>query len=255
MSSRLALRFALTLIMCAGFSCKSSDPDPTGEDAGIEMSDVNSTSPEAGQPDATILRFDGGIIIHHDAGAARSCNSTCECPQGLACLNNICSTAGVGPVWCCDNPGCPSGQACLDRNETPGTCPLAPDAGPDAGPRDIGAGVIGAGCEMDVDCDQSMGLSCWTREEINFMWGGYCTLENCTPGCPAGSNCININMRNQTCVSANDCMPGEQCQNGQCFRIGCMGSCVTDLDCRSDAHCFAIPNSTIRICIPKSQLK
>ena len=240
------------ILSLAGFSCSESNGENPADvaDTGVEEQDTGIDAPEAGVPDSTILNYDGGIIIRHDAGAPRACNTTCDCPQGLACLDGICSTAGVGPVWCCDNEGCPSGQPCLDQNETPGTCPLAPDAGPDAGPRDIGAGVIGAGCEMDNDCDTSMGLSCWTRQEINFMWGGYCTLENCTPGCPANSSCININMRNQTCTSDRDCMTGERCQNNQCFRIGCMGSCTTDLDCRSDAHCFAIPNSPIRICIP-----
>lgn len=210
--------------------CKSSDTTP---DAGI-MSDEVGVAPDAfvviPTPDAQIPRRDIGITIHHDAGVPPTCVTTCDCPQGLACLNGRCGTAGVGSVWCCDNPGCPFGQTCLDTREQPSTCPAPPDAGPDAGPRDIGAGAIGAPCMGDMDCDQTQGFSCWEQTEIQFLWDGYCTVENCSPGCPSNSICITI--------------------NGTPARMGCMQTCLQDNDCRSDAYCFLIPNSTIRICLP-----
>ena len=202
-----------------------------GPDGGVVVAEVGVRDARA-LPDVVITRHDGGLIVHHDAGAPRACTTTCQCPQGLACLGGVCGTAGVGPVWCCDNPGCPQSQPCLDRAERPGQCPTPPDAGPDAGPRDIGAGAIGSTCEDNTDCDQTLGYSCWTHQEIRFLWGGYCTLEGCAGGCPQNAACITLNLAE-----------GMQ-------RTGCMQTCVQDQDCRTDAFCFAIPNAPIRICLP-----
>ena len=224
-----ALTALIGLTLFVGCPEDPADP-PTGRDAGLASAEAGPAD-AAFAPDVRVIpRRDGGLIVHHDAGAPPTCTSTCECPQGLACLQGLCKTAGVGPVWCCSNKGCPIDEVCLDVNERPGRCPTLPDAGPDAGMPDLGAGRVGSACDFDTDCDQGAGLTCWSQNEPPFLWGGYCTVDNCTPTCPANSVCINF-------AGANPLM-------------GCMASCTTDNDCRSDAYCFVIPNSTIRICRP-----
>lgn len=228
-----AVAALLSAPLALGLAC-SDDPAPT--DAGLDPADAGVVE-EAGVADtgairdATVIVRDGGLVVRHDAGAPPSCTTTCDCPQGLACLDGVCRTAGVGPVYCCDNPGCPQDQACLNAQERPGRCPTPPDAGPDAGPRDTGAGTVGSGCTSDQECNAAAGITCWEQNQQPFLWGGYCTVEGCIPGCPTGSICIAYNTGN----------PPLQ---------GCMQQCVTEQDCRDDAYCFEIPNSGIRICLP-----
>lgn len=187
---------------------------------------------DASTPDVRPLARDAEIrIVQHDAGGNEPCTSTCDCAQGLACVSGVCRVLGT-PVYCCQNPGCPSGQSCLDRMDRPGTCPSPPDAGPDAGPRDVGPGGIGAFCEADGECDQTLGYTCWERFEPPFVWG-YCTLENCAPACPTGSTCIQFNIP-----------PPEGPVTG------CMATCLVDADCREDAYCLAIPTAGLSICVP-----
>jgi hypothetical protein len=170
---------------------------------------------------------DAGVLVPHDSGGPLSCQETCDCPQGLACVSGECRTAGIGPVYCCSRPGCPTGEVCLGAGDLPSSCP-APV--PDAGVRDSGAGSIGSSCELDSECDTTQGLSCWAQGEAPFLWDGYCTLEDCLPSCPAGSSCITF--------------------TGAAPVSGCMADCTADSDCRGDAYCFQIPNSTIQICFP-----
>ncbi len=225
-------RWLLVMAGAALLGCPDDDvvDMQEGRDAMVAIAETGALDAEAPVDARVIQRHDGGLVVFHDAGAPQNCNSTCECPQGLACLNGLCKTAGVGPVWCCDKDNCPIGQPCLDENERPGSCPLPPDAGPDAGFPDLGAGRVGSACDFDTDCDQASGITCWSQTEPPFLWGGYCTVENCTPTCPAGSVCINF--------------------AGATPLMGCMASCFTDTDCRPDAYCFEIPNAGIRICRP-----
>jgi hypothetical protein len=75
-------------------------------------------------------------------GSTPSCKSHCDCPQGLICVEsstgqNTC-VAGIRPVYCCDNPGCPAGQPCTYRDGKSGTCSSSSIA-----------------CRSDTDCKQT----------------------------------------------------------------------------------------------------
>jgi hypothetical protein len=210
---------SLALFLCA---C-SSDSD---RDTGIGGNDASNPA-DAGEEDA-LPEKDGSIFVVHDAGGPLSCSVTCDCPQGLACVDSECVSLGT-PVWCCDKQGCPRGQQCLGANDQPDTCQGDPDPA-DGGVRpDMGPGQIGDYCEMDGDCDQTMGFSCWERFEPPYIWG-YCTLVDCVPMCPTGSECIRF--------------------TGPPEVIGCMEACQVEAECNSDAFCFPIPNAGFGVCIP-----
>lgn len=225
----------LSLAACVFAACTDDSRSDAGvSDVGFAM---DAEDVDSGPPDLGIVRIDAGVLIAHDAGAPLSCATTCDCPQGLACLEGRCRASGLGPVFCCERAGCPEGQACLDQRELPRTCPPAPDAGPDAGVPDVSVvdggvvRVIGAACQSDLDCDTTAGLSCWEESAPPYLHGGYCTLENCMPSCPTGSTCV-------------------QFSGGLTPPLGCMQTCATDVDCRSDAYCFSVPGAAIKICFP-----
>lgn len=211
--------------------------------AGCSGSETDGGMPEAGAPDAglqadatvfadaTVVRPDAELVVPHDGGSPPTCNTTCDCAQGLACINNECRALGT-PVYCCEKANCPSGQACLDEDERPEMCPGPPDAGADAGANDLGAGYVGASCDTPSDCTQVPGMTCWTRFEEPFVWG-YCTVENCVDdtSCPGGSRCLGFNV-----------------QSG--VLTGCLQECQSDSDCRSDAYCLYIPQVAFSICLP-----
>ncbi len=222
---RLASAVAgLALVWCACSSDKTPDSGvPPGVDAALDAEVA---------PDAELPSKDASLFVAHDAGGPIPCSISCDCPQGGACVNGECTALGT-PVFCCEKIGCPKGQQCLDQNDQPDVCEGDPDPA-DAGPRvDSGPGQIGAYCEADQDCDPSMGLSCWERFEPPFVWG-YCTLEDCAVvPCPQGADCIQFDDGVNPLVT------------------GCMESCNTDVDCRTDAFCFPITGvSQVGVCIP-----
>jgi hypothetical protein len=187
---------------------------------------------DASPRDVLPLAVDAEVIVLHDAGlTGGSCDASCDCPQGEACISSKCRELGA-PVYCCEKPGCPSGVECLGPRDRPSTCPYPPDAGPDAGHADIGANQIGANCMSDSDCNTAMHYTCWTRDIPPFLWG-YCTIQGCAPACPAGSRCVQFTLPPP--------MPAVS---------GCMQLCTSDNDCRSDAYCFAVPNAGFSICLP-----
>jgi hypothetical protein len=110
---------------------------------------------------------------------------------------------------------------------------MPPDAGPDAGPADLGFGAIGASCNGNADCDTSKDFTCWSQGQAPYLWGGDCVLAGCSPGCPPGSACITFQGQGVSGVK------------------GCMESCTSDNDCRADNYCMSIPMTTLRICYPK----
>jgi hypothetical protein len=215
-----------TVLACAAIVACSDDVSRVdsggpGEDSGVHV--------DADAPDAVVPEKDGGPIVLHDGGGPILCGSTCDCPQGRACVQGECRVLGT-PVWCCEKEGCPRGQQCLDENDQPDVCAGDPDP-VDGGPRvDAGPGNVGDYCEADGDCDPMQGLTCWERFEPPFLWG-HCTLEGCSPACPAGTDCIQFNLTPPV--------------------IGCMKTCNGEADCRSDAHCFPLPGAPFfGICIP-----
>lgn len=55
------------------------------------------------------------------------CAETCDCAQGLMCIKDASGDgtciAGIVPVFCCNNGGCPAGKACVQRGGGSSTCP------------------------------------------------------------------------------------------------------------------------------------
>jgi hypothetical protein len=230
MSHSPALR-ATTLVLLLAAACSDSKPDAGEPDGGIAL-DAITYADAVVAPDVLPLRPDASLVVPHDGGGSASCTVTCDCPQGLACVNNVCE-ALVNPVYCCDKPACPGGQVCLDLAERPDSCPTPPDAGPDAGAPDLGSGYVGANCEQDTDCTQVPGMTCWTRDEAPFIWG-YCTVQDCVVDgdCPMGARCLGFNV------------------GGPVPLTGCLQECLTDSSCRSDAFCLPIATVGFSVCLP-----
>lgn len=207
----------LGLILAAGCGDRGSG-DAGPRDSGTHLEEAGIAADAEAPPDAGPPSRDAAPLVDHDAGPPLACTNTCGCPQGLGCINGACRSTGA-PIYCCRNPGCPAGQVCLTATEQPDVCPSPT---PDAGPRpDSGPGGVGAACEGDTDCDQTLGMTCWERHEPPGMWG-YCTVENCTfVGCPAGSECLQFNDAQMT--------------------TGCLKICSNDPECdRDDAFCFPL---------------
>ncbi|MFO0728474.1 MAG: hypothetical protein U1E65_32155 [Myxococcota bacterium] len=213
------MRRWLALVLIAA-GCGTSG----GQDAGAELPGVELGVDAAPGVDVRGLP-DVSLVVEHDGGPPASCAQSCDCPQGLACIGGVCR-AGSAAVYCCTNPGCPGGHDCLGEADQPGQCPSAPDAGADAGPHDIGAGALGAACQSDPECGR--GLSCSAQTEAPFLWGGYCTVVDCLPSCPAQSSCVGFGPGNPSL---------------------CLADCLTDRDCRDDAYCLGLA-SGLQVCFP-----
>ena len=220
-----ATRCSLALVALFAVGC----PDEgDGEDAGQDAAVLE----DAQAPDTTVTKPDAEVVVHHDGGGPTPCTTTCDCPQGAGCVQGECRQLGT-PVYCCDKEGCPGGQQCLDSTGAADVCSGDPDPG-DAGPGpDTGPRYIGEYCENDLQCDQTLGLTCWERNEPPGVWG-YCAREGCQSDldCPTLSVCIQF--------------------GNPPVLTGCMRGCNVDGDCRTDAHCYPIPGlSTFTgICIP-----
>lgn len=218
--------------MCVVSACSGG----TAVDAGRDAGDVRDAGVrDAGPRDAGVLDRDGGVLIFHDGGGPIACSSTCNCPQGSACIDEVCQRVGR-PVYCCEKSGCPEGVACLDTLDRPGVCeggPGLPDGGNcryDGGPPNTTPQQLGGGCAADDDCIP--GLTCWTRDEPPGFWG-YCTVEDCDLlGCPANASCFEFNDVVRT--------------------TGCLQHCDSEDDCRDDAYCLEVPQlpAARGVCVP-----
>ncbi|MBI2372852.1 MAG: hypothetical protein HYV07_02515 [Deltaproteobacteria bacterium] len=217
-------------------ACTSSDVPDSGvrDSAPVDVGALDAEPRDASDAGTIPPRNPDATLVFHDAGAPAPCTETCDCPQGLACLEGRCRNLGANPVWCCDHSGCPTGEICLGRDDRPSTCPAPrPDAGPlpDTGPRDGGVPPVGAACAVDDDCDPASGLTCWTQEEPPYLWDGYCTVKECSPSCPPGSGCVAFN-------------------TGTDVIRGCMALCTSDEECRADAFCRDLGGQT-SVCFPR----
>jgi hypothetical protein len=233
--SHLTVSRATALFAALSLQALAACSDGDGPDGGLVTPDSGINTPDAANQDATGFPDargfpDAELFVFHDGGAGRACNTTCNCPQGLACINSVC-TALANPVYCCENPGCPSGEACLDLTERPSTCEAPPDGGADAGARDLGTGFVGAYCEEDTDCTEVPGMTCWTFQEPPFIWN-YCTVEDCQTDldCPGNARCLGLN-------------------TGPPFS-GCFRNCSTDFDCDPATYCLPLPQAGFSVCFP-----
>ena len=159
-----------------------------------------------------------------EAGTCVECHTACDCPQGLACSNSGLCVATAEPTYCCDNAGCPAGEACVgddgssnvcampgvdggtnpgtDGGTTPGTDAGRVDSGVDAGPvtTTVGGACTGA-CET---CLTNYGGTFCTRS---------CALDS---ECPSGSHCA---FADEAGFCMQDCTSDAQCTrtNYECF--------------------------------------
>ncbi len=105
------------------------------------------------------------------------CGSHCDCPQGWRCpANGVCFDSLHDPIWCCDNPGCPFGDACNHADGSGGSCPG-------------GDPVEGEGeqpCWRVCDCPQ--GWDCRDNQCVEANPPVYCCAS---PDCPSGEPCVN----------------------------------------------------------------
>ncbi len=134
----------------------------------------------------------------------RECQIDCDCPQGEMCsVSGIC-VQGVDPVYCCDKPACPIGEACTNIAGATDTC---------------------RECRNDCECAQgsfcsSSGLCMRGVDPV------YCCSKE---GCPGGEPCVTPGGQNSFCEGG--------CGNGV-IDDGelCDGNCPTD--CHSDVACI-----------------
>ncbi len=133
--------------------------------------------------------------------SAGACKKTCDCYQGLVCINGACTKSPTGPTYCCDKPNCPPGSVCVDINGKANKC--------------------------------SSHLSC--KDRCDCLQGDACVNGSCTPvtpkvyccqksGCPFGAACRYANGASSTCPSTGackkncDCNQALGCVNGKCTK-------------------------------------
>ena len=149
-----------------------------------------------------------------------SCQSPCDCNQGQDCYQGQC--VGVFPsVYCCDNIGCPVGQACYTKSNQASTCKGAP-------------------CKTSCDCPVQ-GQSC-VRGRCTYLLGSarvYCCDK---PFCPAGNKCQDKagnfkTCSQQKCKTPCDCNQGEDCRNNQCVLVTPAVYCCGKIGCPRRSSC------------------
>lgn len=127
------------------------------------------------------------------------CQQTCDCDQGLGCINGFCSKSDT-PVYCCEKAGCQPGSVCDSLRGGTGTC-----------------GGEGAACTSACDC--IAGLSCINGQCTKSSVPIYCCDSNT---CPTGQACETrtgskgVCGQGTNCKTACDCQIGEACNAGYC---------------------------------------
>lgn len=157
----------------------------------------------------------------------QTCQTACDCPNGLSCSGGECTAEG-DPVYCCGGSFCPPGEACQTSS----------------GARDI---CLDRLCSTACDCNP--GLSCI---------GGTCVLDSepvfcCDRGsCPSGSSCedqrgVRGMCPSDPCTSACDCTPGQRCVEGLCLLQGDPVFCCDQGICPAGEACQD-SNGSLALC-------
>lgn len=154
------------------------------------------------------------------------CVVDCDCDQGLACVDGACTNTGE-PSFCCDNPGCPPGQACTDLRGASATCELE--------------------CESHCDCEQGEACSasgvCVATAEPTWC------CEN--SGCPLGEACTDRDGAGGTCAECEgpcDCPQGQACSSsGLCVETLEPTWCCEQAGCPSGEACVE-PSGAESVC-------
>lgn len=131
--------------------------------------------------------------------ARQTCKHSCDCKQGLGCVDGFC-TATRNPTYCCERIGCPPGQACESARGGQKTC-----------------GDEGAACNTACDC--IAGIACTNGQCTRTGQLVYCCEDT---NCPTGQRCQNrkggydLCQQQQACKTACDCNAGQACNSGKC---------------------------------------
>jgi hypothetical protein len=172
----------------------------------------------------------------------------CDCPQGWFCYKGTCVRDPKMSVYCCDKPGCPPGEMCIDVNGVKSVCPEDPnyvclnacDCGPahcckdnicvkDVNdPWDPGGTAIGTPCEIGVDPTYCCGeFECFSGRAAYKSAGildafhcynrytekaeGFCGRKPCygtACNCEPGEVCVETAVHFSTCGGYNQ----EECE-------------------------------------------
>ncbi len=151
------------------------------------------------------------------AGQPQGCQHTCDCSQGLLCIQGSCVNTGGNPVYCCDSPNCPAGRSCVWRVGGFGNCK----------PNNI---------QCKSACDCQTGETCYNGACIKSGSPTYCCSRK--DNCPSGQLCqdpqgtLRICGSGKACTTNCDCPTQEQCFNGNCI-----GSTQSVVPCCSSQTC------------------
>jgi len=140
-----------------------------------------------------------------DSSCSLLCSGTTTTGGNLDLGNNAGGNSGDGS----NNSGGSSngGSSNSGSSNSGGTSAASPGVAP--------IGTVGALCRTDNDCG-SAAPNCVT----NGWPGGYCTVLNCTGGCPTGSDCYQFGMGDGSEVTM------------------CMDKCAATSDCRRGYSCY-----------------
>ncbi len=164
------------------------------------------------------------------------CRVDCDCPFETACVRGMCQRADRRNL-CCDNPACPEGDFCQERDGRPSRC-------------DEGPSMCGNDCHCEFD-----------RACINGVCQVANRLNQCcdNPQCPPGSTCIDDRGRPGTCGPNMSRQVGDPCRDDdECgedsfcieesdgFRDGyCSNECRSNRDCDGDAECKTVGRDSV----------
>jgi hypothetical protein len=155
------MRWLLTLsVMVVGCTDGVAPPILTGDDAGVGDMNDEDMSVDAGED-----------LLNVDL-TPQMCRTACDCPNGQACINNVCST-GV-QVFCCGTAACTGADTCQFSDGRFSQC-AAPQ---DGGIRDAG---MASSC-MSTPCTPGLGSQLF----CSLAWGTLTAMcsgatGHCTP--------------------------------------------------------------------------
>ena len=128
------MRFALAALVALGPGCfeatipanagsaPAGAPQPAGGVPAVSGGNPLEGTPDAGAPVLTHLDGGGTPPANDASPLPTSCQSHCDCPGGLACINAQCVTEEI-PILCCTAVDCPTGQTCWFADLSEGSCP------------------------------------------------------------------------------------------------------------------------------------
>ena len=152
------------------------------------------------------------------------CKEVCDCPQGQYCSQGFCLERPGAPVYCCDKPGCASGNGCYKKGGGFGRCPVS-------------------SCKSPCDCTQ--GYDCRNGKCQRVFPAVYCCSKT---GCPGGQACKTTSNQWKTCPTSGgckspcDCPQGQDCHKGLCVRVFPAVYCCSKTGCPGGQLCFDANN-------------